>query len=130
MAFDRDMKGAPEEDMDLVEIKIEGSKRGTLYFDGIIPAVFEDSRYHTPDVQAPFVNENTDVHWLLLNRYWHSDFDFPQRTCPSGAYAEMDGIEAVFVKLVSSGGRSFDFEKIKKRYASYGIRLRDRKSVV
>lgn len=126
VAFDRDMKGAPEEDMDLVEIKIEGTKRGTLYFDGIIPAVFEDSRYHTPDVQAPFVNENTDVHWLLLNRYWHSDFDFPQRTCPSGAYAEMDGIEAGFVKLVSSGGRSFDFEKIKKRYASYGIRREGR----
>lgn len=122
VAFGRDMKGAPEEDMDLVEIKVSGAERGTLYFDGIIPAVFEDSRYHTPDVQAPFINENTDVHWLLLNRYWHRDFNFPQGACPNGAYAEMDSIEAKFVKLVSPNAGNFDFGKLKSRYAAYGIR--------
>ena len=78
MAFDRDMQGTPEIGMDEIRIYApEGVKKGRLYFDGIIPASFQDVRYHTPDWQAPFINEQTKIHWLVLNNSWKLKLDIP-----------------------------------------------------
>ena len=66
VAFDRDMEGTPETGMDRVVISApENCRKGCLYFDGIITSAFEDVRHHTPDWQAPFINKDTESHWLV-----------------------------------------------------------------
>ena len=59
VAFDRDMQGTPEEGMDELLVTVEGPKRGELFFDHLILSAFEDSRQHTADFQAPFINAGT-----------------------------------------------------------------------
>ena len=117
VAFDRDMEGTPEEGMDEIRIRVEGPRKGTLYFDGVIPAVFEDVRYHTPDLQVPFVNAGTDVHWLRLLAHWQKTLDVP---APSALTAEdlawMDTLRERYVSLVA--GRSKGFGLSRAREAS------------
>ena len=84
VAFDRDMEGNPEEGMDRVIVSApEGCEEGTLYFDGVITSAFEDVRHHTPDWQTPFVNKDTDSHWLVLNNSWNLKLDIPEETSVS-----------------------------------------------
>lgn len=123
VAFDRDMEGKPEEGMDAVEIRVEGVKKGELYFDGVIPAAFEDVRYHTPDFQAPFINKGTSVHWLLLNEHWKKSLCFnPQDKAYMDSEAEMELLRERFVEIVASGVKTRGFDVLKKAYSSYGIR--------
>ncbi len=70
VCFERDMQGTPQTGMNQMTI-IAPTKagNGTLYFDHIILSVMADSRYQTPDFQAPFVNKETDSHWLALLKY-------------------------------------------------------------
>ena len=78
VGFDRDMTGTPEIGMNEVRIYAPAkARKGTLYFDGIITSSFQDVRYHTPDWQAPYVNEDTDIHWLVLNNSWKLKLDVP-----------------------------------------------------
>ena len=123
VAFDRDMEGKPEEGMDAVQIRVEGVKKGKLYFDGVIPAAFEDVRYHTPDFQAPFINEGTSVHWLLLNEHWNKSLSFsPQDKSYLESIEEMEALRERFVEIVSEGGKVRGIETLRDAYSSYGIR--------
>lgn len=108
VAFDRDMEGRPEEGMDQIRIRANGISRGTLYFDGIIPAAFEDVRYHTADRQAPFINRDTDVHWLQLLRHGERQLDIrTKETLSSEDRAEMALIRKRFLELVAGNTRGY-----------------------
>ena len=92
VAFDRDMEGRPEEGMDQIRIRIDGPRKGTLYFDGIIPAVFEDVRYHTADYQVPFVNEGTDIHCLMPEKNLISPAKIPFRPMKRHRWIRFDHV--------------------------------------
>lgn len=115
VAFDRDMEGRPEEGMDEILIRIEGPRKGTLYFDGIIPAVFEDIRYHTPDLQAQYINTGTKVHWLRLLEFWQRT---PDISIPAEISEEdrtlMETIRERFIELIAGKGKGFGLEKARK----------------
>ena len=123
VAFDRDMEGTPETGMDQIRIVPVGARRGTLFFDGIIPAVFEDVRYHTADFQAPFINPETRIHWLLLNRHWNRNLDIPVgERVTEREVAELETVRNRFVDLISGGGKGYALKKAREVYGSYGIR--------
>ncbi|MBQ7268857.1 MAG: sugar lyase [Bacteroidales bacterium] len=123
VAFDRDMQGMPEEGMDRIRIRIMGPRKGTLYFDGIIPAVFEDVRYHTADIQAPFINPETGIHWLLLLSHSGKELDIPcSEALNAREKAAMDTLQSRFVSLVTGGGKGFGLEEARRVYNSYNIR--------
>ena len=123
VAFDRDMQGTPEIGMDEIRIYApEGIKKGCLYFDGIIPASFQDVRYHTPDWQAPFINERTKIHWLVLNNSWKLKLDIkPKKSLSHQDMKDMKTIEERFLKLMAGKGKKLDYDQIKNKYDSYGI---------
>ena len=123
VAFDRDMEGRPEEGMDQIRIRIDGPRKGTLYFDGIIPAVFEDVRYHTADYQVPFVNEGTDIHGLMLLSHARKELDIPCKdSLSTDEKASMDTLRSRFESLVSYGKKGFSLDEARSVYASYDIR--------
>ena len=123
VAFDRDMQGTPEIGMD--EIRITASKdlkKGRLYFDGIIPSSFQDVRHHTPDWQAPFINEKTANHWLVLNNSWNLKLDIqPEESLCASDIHDMDTIRQRFIKIVTEDIKPFSLKKAKEIYDSYNI---------
>ena len=123
VAFDRDMEGTPEEGMDRIVISApEGVKKGKLYFDGIIPAAFEDVRHHTPDWQAPFINRETTSHWLILNNSWNLELDIrPEDSISERSVQDMKTAEKRFINLVTQGKKPQSYEKVLETYNSYGI---------
>lgn len=123
VAFDRDMTGNPEKGMDEIRIHApEGLRKGRLFFDGITPASFQDVRYHTPDWQAPFVNEKTTIHWLVLNNSWKLKLDIkPEDTLSLQEIKDMKVIQERFLELMTGKGKKLDFDQIRKKYESYGI---------
>lgn len=125
VAFDRDMQGCPEEGMDEVVITApENIRKGRLWFDGIITSSFQDVRHHTPDWQAPFINKNTTVHWLVLNNSWNLALDIaPEDILSSDNLSDIRTITERFEKLVKTGGKVWDMKKIRSVYDSYGISL-------
>ena len=123
VAFDRDMQGTPQIGMDEIRISTsKGLKKGKLYFDGIIPSSFQDIRHHTPDWQAPFVNENTTNHWLVLNNSWKLKLDIPQNEALECAdIHDMDTIKQRFIRIVTEDIKPFSLKKAKEIYSSYNI---------
>lgn len=123
VAFDRDMQGKPEIGMDEIRIYAPtGVKKGRLCFDGIIPASFQDVRYHTPDWQAPFINEHTKIHWLVLNNSWKLKLDIPLKNELSASdIQDMDTVKARFIELITDKVKPYTLKKAKQIYDSYNI---------
>ncbi len=122
VAFDRDMTGAPEEGMDEVVISAPGNvRRGQLFFDGIITSAFEDVRYHTADWQAPFINPETTVHWLVLNRSWNLKLDVPETPLTDSERGDMQTVADRFISLVTPS-KTVPLDSLRRMYAAYGIR--------
>ncbi len=123
VAFDRDMMGVPEEEMD--EIVITSSlPYGTLYFDGIIPAVFEDARHHCPDMQLPFVNRGTDVHWLRLLEHWNSSSrPVINSEMPDSLSLLMETIRQRYISLVIGECGGIKRPAVEKFLSSFDIRI-------
>ena len=121
VGFDRDMQGNPEIGMDEVRIYApENIKRGTLYFDGLITSSFQDVRYHTPDFHAPYVNEKTDIHWLVLNNSWKLALDIPQKSSLTDTeLQDMKTVKARFVQLITETVKEYSFEEAVEMYDSY-----------
>ena len=123
VGFDRDMKGKPEIGMDEVRIYApENIRKGTLYLDGLITSSFQDVRYHTPDFHAPYVNEKTDIHWLILNNSWKLSLDVPQK---SGLTAEeindMKTVKDRFIQIITEKIKPYTLEEAKEMYDSYNV---------
>ncbi|MGN0191833.1 MAG: chondroitinase family polysaccharide lyase [Candidatus Cryptobacteroides sp.] len=123
VAFDRDMQGRPEEGMDAFEVRYKGKgKNVRLWFDGIIPAAFEDVRHHTADWQAPFVNASTTNFWLILNDYWNRQSDItPANALPDGQTEDFNLVESRFKTLASEGVQKWDIDRIRNYYDSWKI---------
>ncbi|MGM9763645.1 MAG: chondroitinase family polysaccharide lyase [Candidatus Cryptobacteroides sp.] len=123
VAFDRDMQGTPEEGMDrLVITAPKDVKEGQLFFDGIMLSSFEDVRHHTPDFQAPFVNEATTSHWLILNNTWKLTLDVPEKTALTAADIEdMNTVKERFVSLVTAKHKAKGLKWVRRIYDSYNI---------
>jgi len=123
VAFDRDMQGKPEKGMDEIRISApEGLKKGCLYFDGIIPASFQDVRYHTPDWQAPFINEKTTIHWLVLNNSWKLTLDVPQKDRLDDAdIRDMKTVKDRFIEITTENVKPVTLDEAQKIYDSYKI---------
>lgn len=125
VGFDRDMQGKPEIGMDEVRIYApEGVRKGTLYFDGIITSSFQDVRYHTPDWQAPYVNEKTDIHWLILNNSWKLNLDVPLKDALT--QEDINDIRTVkerFIQLITEKAKPYSLKEARKMYESYGIKF-------
>ena len=124
VAFDRDMTGSPVTGMDEVRITApKEARKGTLYFDGIITSSFQDVRHHTPDWQAPFVNEKTTSHWLVLNNSWKLKLDVPLKdSLSTEEIQELKTIKDRFIELVAEKGRGYKVAKAQEVLDSYGIR--------
>ena len=127
VAFDRDMQGTPEVGMDEIRITApEGVKNGCLYFDGVIPASFQDVRHHTPDWQAPFINEKTTNHWLVLGNSWKLRLDVPQKeSLTPDDIQDLDSIRTRFVRIVTEKAKPYSLKKAREIYDSYGIRYNE-----
>ena len=124
VAFDRDMEGKPEEDMDQVLITTsDGLKKGTLFFDGIITASFQDVRYHTADWQARFINKETTNFWLTLNQFWDNQFDLEisEGKLTEKEVSDFKTIEDRFVTLVTSGIKPLSIDEVRNIYKAYNI---------
>jgi chondroitin-sulfate-ABC endolyase/exolyase len=123
VGFDRDMLGEPEIGMNEVRIYAPaGIKKGSLYLDGIITSSFQDVRYHTPDWQAPYVNEKTDIHWLILNNSWKLNLDIPQKDKLTAE--ELEDIRTIkdrFIQLITEKAKAYTLKQARKMYESYGI---------
>ncbi|MBO5941944.1 MAG: sugar lyase [Bacteroidales bacterium] len=123
VGFDRDMQGEPEIGMDEVRIYApENIRRGTLYFDGLITSSFQDVRYHTPDFHAPYVNEKTDIHWLVLNNSWKLALDIPQKSSLTDTeLQDMKTVKERFVQLITEKVKEYSFEEAVEMYDSYQL---------
>lgn len=122
VAFSRDMQGSPEEGMDELRFRVDGPRKGVLYLDGIIPAAYEDSRYHTADFQAPYINRGTGVHWIRLEEFWQRQLDIGPPSGDLSRYAaQMDTVERRFVSIVSSGKRGCSLDEARSIYRSMDI---------
>lgn len=123
VGFDRDMKGKPEIGMDEVRIYApENIRKGTLYLDGLITSSFQDVRYHTPDFHAPYVNEKTDIHWLILNNSWKLSLDVPQKSSLSAEEInDMRTVKDRFIQLITDKVKPYTLEEARKMYDSYNV---------
>ena len=124
VAFDRDMEGNPEPEMDCVRITVSDNlKKGRLYFDGIITASFQDVRYHTADWQARFINAQTTSFWLTLNKFWDNRFDFQVNdSITPEEIADLKTIEERFTTLVTDNVKRWSLDEIREFHDSYGLR--------
>ena len=123
VAFDRDMQGTPEAGMDEVVVRADGMPEGELFFDHVIPASFQDIRHHTADTQAPFINSNTDSHWLKLLDWWNEPLAVdPSRPNAPTLEAQLRTIDRRFGTLVLEGRKARPTEELQRRVDRYGIR--------
>ncbi len=121
VAFDRDMTGTPQEGMDEVVITAPSKvKNGQLWFDGIITSAFEDVRYHTADWQAPFINANTTVHWLVLNNSWNLKLDIPLSELSENDIADMQTVTERFEQLITPK-KTIEPDSLRRMFKSYDI---------
>ncbi len=97
IAFDRDMQGKPEVGMDEMRITAPNIASGELLFDHIMLASLQDIRQHTPDLQAPYINPNTQNHWLVLLQSWNLKFDLPTPSAVSAS--EQKSVEEIQNRL-------------------------------
>ena len=123
VAFDRDMEGTPAVGMDKVIITApENVKKGRLFFDGIITSTFEDVRHHTADFQAPFINKETTMHWLVLLNSWEKALDItPDASVSAEDIAQMETVRERFITLVTDGKKVQDAGRLREQFAGYGI---------
>lgn len=122
VAFDRDMEGQPEEGMDEIVIRVHGTRRGELFLDHIIASSFQDSRHHTADTQAPFINRGTESHWLKLLDWWNGRLDADTLVAPSDVQRQdMARIGQRFRELILEGRKPRPLAELRDRFARYGI---------
>lgn len=121
VAFDRDMQGTPEDGMDELRIIAPNVSTGELLLDHVILSSYQDVRHHTADFQAPYINKETDSHWLILNKSWGNSFEFPVKS--SVSEEELKGLRSVEENLKKQllTKKGIKVERLKKRFQNYAI---------
>lgn len=123
VAFDRDMQGKAVEGMDEMRVRVEGVKEGELFFDHLMLSSFQDVRQHTADFQAPFINPDTDNHWLILLKSWNKSFDLPLGDkIDREATESIKTIEQRFITLLTADRRPLTLDRLTKEFNAYRIR--------
>ncbi|MEI8085728.1 MAG: chondroitinase family polysaccharide lyase [Paludibacter sp.] len=123
VAFDRDMQGKPEVGMNVMRITAPNITSGQLFFDHIMLSSLQDVRQHTADIQAPFINKNTQNHWLILLESWKKDFDLS--VSEKLTAIEQTGIKEIqnrLKTLILSGQKSSNIQKITDEFKKYNIK--------
>lgn len=132
VAFDRDMEGVAEENMDELRISVEGEKNGKLYFDHLMLSSFQDVRHHTADFQAPFINKETTSHWLVLLQSWNKKFDVSSEKLQLTEAIEKDikTIENRLTENILEKTKPSSIKQLRKRYVAYQIKLNPDSTIV
>ena len=102
VAFDRDMQGKPQSGMNELRISVKGAGQGELFFDHLMLSSFQDVRHHTAGFEAPFINAETDSHWLTLLKSWNKKFDLSlKKEISAEDMAILQTIEKRFVETLT-----------------------------
>ena len=125
IAFDRDMVGSPQEGMDEVRFSVPGIPAGTLYFDHLILSSMQDARYHTADAQAPFINPETESHWLILNQSWNAAFDLPLVETTQTENDAIHSIEERVKAYLLKDKKAKSVDHLKAEVEQYQITMQD-----
>lgn len=122
VAFDRDMQGKPQEGMNHLRITVQGASQGELFFDHLMLSSFQDVRHHTAGFEAPFINANTESHWLTLLNSWNKKFDIALADAVTQTEkASADTIESRFVSILTSNARITPLSKLVVAFNKYTI---------
>ena len=122
IAFDRDMQGEAEEGMDEMRVTAPSEQSGELFFDHLILAVDEDSRQHTADLQAPFINPKTDNHWLILLHSWNKIFDIQsEKDITSIQKTSLSTIDNRLRDFLLDGKRPLSISSLENQFKEYEI---------
>ncbi|MDL2214600.1 chondroitinase [Dysgonomonas sp. OttesenSCG-928-M03] len=124
VSYDRDMQGKPEEGMNEIRIKAPSGLNGELFFDQLVTAAKADHRHHTPDVQVPFVNKETDNHWLVLLKNSQIQPDMALEELTDIQKEDMKILENRLYELIYSPSvlSENEVEAIRKAYDFYRIK--------
>ncbi|MEG1586602.1 MAG: chondroitinase family polysaccharide lyase [Bacteroidales bacterium] len=121
VAFDRDMQGKPEEGMDEIRIIAPNTPEGEIFLDHIVPSSFQDVRQHTAGFQSPFINPNTNSHWLQLLKHWDYKLDIPVgSTLTDAERKDLQDVDNRLHNLLRTGKKT-PVAQIRKRFKDYGI---------
>lgn len=134
--YDRDMQGAPEENMDEIVLTAPNAA-GKIYIDQIIPSVLIDPRHNARDEQVDFINIEADTavnaHWMALYKNYKQieKLDSTENI----SIIQMEGIKSVEEKLFKQLFKAQevnlehvekvknDFEQIQKKSLEFIQRL-------
>lgn len=122
VCYERDMQGEPEEGMNEIRIVAPNTK-GRLFIDHLITATKVDARQQTADVQVPFVNPETNSHWLVIYKHSLLKPDIELTPVTDEQRREMQLLEKRFRDMNYSKGKMTDkeVETIRKKYDFYKI---------
>jgi len=121
VAFERDMQGKPEHDMDQLRVTVHGATHGTLYFDLMIPSSLQDLRYHTADTQAAFINKNSTGIWQISEKCSRYTFDLPVLPLTSKNTSEIAKIEKRLADFYLEGKTPTSVDTLQERLNAFGI---------
>lgn len=122
IAFDRDMRGNPEEGMDEMRVTAPAIASGELLFDHIMLSSLQDVRQHTADFQAPFINPKTTNHWLILLQSWQKEFDIELKNELTAT--EKNSISIIqnrLTEMLLEGKKPIPVQKLTDSFDEYGI---------
>lgn len=131
VSYERDMQGTPEEGMNELRI-VAPDVKGELYIDHLLTAAKMDHRHHTPDLQVPFVNAETDSHWLvLLKRSLYKPDIALEATVSDAEKKDITTLEARLRELIYTPSQFTEktMEDLRKAYAKYKITSKDGKVI-
>ena len=122
VCYERDMQGTPEEGMNELRI-VAPDVKGELFIDHLITASKVDARQQTADLQVPFVNPETNSHWLLIYKQSLLKPDIELTPVGDTQKQEMQLIEKRFRDMVYTPAKLSvkEIENIRKAYDFYGI---------
>lgn len=122
VCYERDMQGVPEEGMNEIRIVAPNTK-GRLFIDHLITASKVDARQQTADLQVPFVNPETDSHWLVIYKHSLLKPDIELTPVSDEQRKEMRLLENRFRDMNYSKGKITDkeMETIREKYDFYQI---------
>lgn len=122
IAFERDMQGKPEPDMDQLKITVLNSERGQIILDHIILSSYQDLRQHTADTQAPFINKDVTGHWLLGEKSTHYQFDLPiDSNVSPKEIQEIKKIEDRFIDFILEDKKPLSLPTLRESLARFEI---------
>ncbi len=123
VAFDRDMQGKPQPGMNELRITVKGAAQGELFFDHLMLSSFQDVRHHTAGLEAPFINANTDSHWLTLLNSWNKKFDLSiKKEISAEDMASLQTIEKRFVETLTENKKAISVKALTASFNQYRIR--------